>query len=133
MFETEIRDDHSFLSWLIQQIVAVAIPSILALIMAGPITDELDRGYGFPLGTLGKVLWYSVFVCGIGLYLALIVYRLLPRAAVEGRWVWVVPLSFFLLAFIVNALMSSFTHALSTFFYPGPNGEAWWGVAILTY
>jgi hypothetical protein len=59
VFRTEIRDDYSFVSWLTQQIAAVAIPSILALITAGPITDYFDQGFGFPMGIFGEVVWYA--------------------------------------------------------------------------
>ncbi len=133
MFETEIHDDYSFVAWLTQQIASVAIPSILALITGGPIADYFDQGFGFPLGIAGKVIWYAFFVWGIGFYLALLVHRFFPRASKEGRWVWVVPIFFFLLAFIGDAFMSSFQHALSAFFYPGPNGEAWWALMVITY
>jgi hypothetical protein len=133
VFRTEIRDDYSFVSWLTQQTAAVAIPSIVALITAGPITDYFDQGFGFPMDIFGEVVWYTFFVWGNGLYLALLVHRLFPRAATEGCWVWAVPMFFFLLAFVFDALMSSFPDALATFFYPGPNGEAWWGVAVITY
>lgn len=133
MFETDIRDDYSFLSWFTQQLTAVLIPSLLALVVGGPMTDYFDQVSGFPLGMVRKVVWYAFFVWGIGFYLALLVNRLFPNAAQEGRWVWVVPTFMFLIAFSFDASMSTFPHALSVFFYPGPNGEAWWCVAVITY
>ena len=133
MFETEIRDDHSFLAWLAQQIVAIVVPTLLAGFTAGSIAQDIEEGPGYPLGIVGKLIWYAFFVWGGGFYLALLVHRFFPRAAKEGRWVWVVPMFFFLLAFIGDALMSSLPHVLTEFFHPGPNGEAGWALMLITY
>jgi hypothetical protein len=133
VFQTEVRDDYSFVSWLTQQIAAVAIPLALAGITAGTITDYFNQGFGFPMGIFGEVVWYTFFVWGNGLYLALLVHRFFPRAATEGCWVWAVPMFFFLLAFIWDALMSSLPHVLTEFFYPGPNGESGWALMLITY
>jgi hypothetical protein len=40
---------------------------------------------------------------------------------------------FFLLAFIGIALFSSLRRGLSQFFWPGPNGEDWWILMLVTY
>ena len=133
MLETEISEDYSFLAWFAQQVGALLVPSILALLTAGPIANYFEHGRGYPLGVLGETIWYALFVWGIGLYVALLVARLFPSSVITGRWVWPVPTLFFLLFFVRDALFSSFGHALSDLFYPGPNGEAWWGVMIVTY
>jgi hypothetical protein len=131
MFETQIQDS-SFGGWLAQQILAVLVPAVWALATANLPTILVWR-LGYPLGNIAETIWYVVFVWGIGFVLALLVQRLFPRAAATGRWVWPVPTLFFLLWFVGLAVMRSFRYALAAFFYPGPNGEAWWGVAIITY
>jgi hypothetical protein len=113
--------------------MVIVIPTLLAGFTAGTIAQDIEEGSGYPLGIVGKLIWYVFFVWGIGFYLALMVHRFFPRAAKEGRWVWVVPMSFFLLAFIRDALMSSLPHVLTEFFYPGPNGESGWALMLITY
>ena len=128
MFRTEIRDDYSFMGWLVQQFAAIMVPVAWALITV-EFPVNLGQWFGYPVGNIFEVLWYAVFVWGIGFFLALLVYRFSPRAAVEGRWVWVVPMFFFLLAFIGVALLSSLRHALSQFFWPESVSEDWWAFA----
>lgn len=133
MFETELRDDYSFAAWLAQQIAAICVPTLLAGFTAGSIAQDIEAGPGYPLGIVGKVIWYMFFVWGLGFYLALVVHRFFPRSTKEGRWVWIVPLFFVMLAFLGDAMMSSVPHVVTEFFYPGPNGESGWALMLLTY
>ncbi|MBZ5610116.1 MAG: hypothetical protein LAP38_17785 [Acidobacteriia bacterium] len=131
MFKTELSDDFSFMAWLSQQVGAVLVPVIWAMITAD-IPVSLG-GLTYPIGKVAAFIWNAVFVWGIGFPLALVVHRLLPRAASAGRWVWVLPTFFFLLTFIGDSVMSSLGHAFSNLFYTGSNGEGEWATALITY
>jgi hypothetical protein len=67
---------HSFVAWLTQPFLAIVVPMLLAGFTAGSIAQNLAEWPGFPLGIVGEVIWYAIFVWGIGLFLGLIVYRL---------------------------------------------------------
>lgn len=133
IFETEGTDGYSFASWLVQQIAALVLPPIAALFTAGPLAQHIADGPGYPLGPIGKALWYTFFVWGIGFYLGLLAYRLVPRAATTGRWVWVLPVAFFAFAFLSDTFRHSLPYAITEFINPGPNGEAWWALMGITY
>jgi hypothetical protein len=132
MFRTEVTDDFSFTPWLLQQVAALMIPVIWSLITADvPVILEIQLTY--PIGKIGAILWYALFIWGIGLGLALLVSLLSTRASFTGRWVWVLPMFFFLLFFVGESIMTSAEQALSDFFYTGPNGEGAWATALFTY
>jgi hypothetical protein len=133
LFRSEVSDDYSFVTWVAQQVAAVLTPSLVALLTGGSVADYIEKGPGYPLGTIGKVAWYALFVWGIGFYLAMLVHRLFRRAAAVGRWVWILPTFFFLLMFFNDVFKHSLSSAFSEFFNPGPNGEAWWALMIFTY
>jgi len=132
MFDTELTDGYSFPSWLVQQIAAVAVPAIVGLLTSG-LAEHIEERRGYPLSVIANVLWYTFFVWGIGFYLGLLVYRLAPRAATVGRWVWVLPVGFFCFAFLDDTFRHSLGYAITEFFNPGPNGEAWWALMGITY
>ena len=131
MFKTEVQD-VSFGVWLIQQVGVVLVTAAWALVTANMPAD-LELMLGQRLAHIIETIWYVVFVWGVGLLVALLVYRFVPRAAASGCWVWPLPAFFWLLCFAGLAVMRSFQYALASFFSPGPNAEAEWGVAIVTY
>jgi hypothetical protein len=132
MLKTEILDDYSFWAWFSQQIGALVVPSALALFSA-IFAEKIDAELTSPLRILFDIVWYTVFVWGIGFFLGLAAHRFFPRASVTGRWVWIVPMLLFFTAFVSDTLRSSFKDTLSEFFYPGPNGEDWWALMGITY
>ena len=64
--------------------------------------------------------------------LAIGVRRSFPAAGPSGRWIWALPVSLLTLMFVLELRTWSLGYALAEFFYPGPDGEAWWVFFIAT-
>jgi hypothetical protein len=64
---------------------------------------------------------------------ALFVHRIFPGSAATGRLVWVLPTVILAIAFVTQIVTASLGGAISTFVFPGPNGEGWWAVVLMTY
>jgi hypothetical protein len=128
MFETEIDEVGSFLSFALQQ-VAVCIVSVIWALL----TVDILRGLSSPSG--GNVLEALCIVAlsfGPAAICGWLVQQSMPRVAASGRWIWLLP------CLLVLALLSSFPHAmfmhnLAGLLYPEEQGEAWWAVALATY
>ena len=124
MLETDIEDGYSLAAWVAQQILSMLVPMIFIMVVESNI-----KQVHWPLDHFRD----SAMLCGAGFLFAVLVHWLFPRAAVTGRWVWTLPTSLLALAFVGDALTSSFGRAFVEFFYPGPNGEAGWAMALVTY
>ena len=57
--------DYSFFSWLVQQLSALIVPAVWALITAD-IPVSLRAGLPYPLGNIAEVVWYVFLVWGSG-------------------------------------------------------------------
>lgn len=77
------------------------------------------------------VLVWAVTTGAVGVGAALIARRIAPDQECGG-WIWIIPSSFVLLGFVWDSLLFSVHEALSEFFLPEPDGEAWYLVMFLT-
>ena len=129
MFETEIDEGGSFLSFALQQ-VGVCIASLFSALVTAEVPRGLSSSSGGSLAealciiTLGFV---PALLCGV------LVQGNIPRVAASGRWGWLLP-SFLVLALLFSSFPGGrFMHEIEGLLYPEKNGEAWWGVMLLTY
>ena len=129
MFETEIDEGGSFLSFALQQ-VGVCIASVIWAL----ITSEIPRGLSSASG--GNVIEAVCIVTLSFVPAALFgsgVQRSVPRLASSGRRIWLLP-CFLLLVGLLSALHNTmFVSDVSDLFYPSTQGEAWWAVYLFTY
>ena len=129
MFETEIDEGGSFLSFALQQ-VGVCIASLFSALVTAEVPRGLSSASGGNLAealciiTLGFV---PALLCGV------LVQGYMPRVASSGRWVWLLP-SFLVLALLLSSFPDGrFMHEVEGLLYPEKNGEAWWAVYLFTY
>jgi hypothetical protein len=117
-----------FGAWLAQQFLAVAGP--LACIV---VVDAVLSRMSVPVGALERVLFWTI---GAPLgYLGYLVGRAFPGAARSGRWVWILPVAFFVSVLAWSLAEFPLRRALSEVFSPKPPGglvlafvvvPAWW-------
>ncbi len=98
MFETEIDEGGSFLSFALQQ-VGVCIASLFSALVTVEVPAGLSSASGGNLAealciiTLGFV---PALLCGV------LVQGYMPRVASSGRWVWLLP-SFLVLVLLLSS------------------------------
>jgi hypothetical protein len=122
MFEHELRPEPSFGSFVIQQLGAF-IGSVVLSIVVGSTLNEL--------GVAGEIL-APVIAGVISFVIGMMVRGNAPDSAAIGRWVWVPPVCVFLIVFAREWASSSLPPVFAEFFWPGPNGEAWWVLGLFT-
>jgi len=122
MFEG-LEKEPSLGSWTLQLSLASCGP-LLALM----ITEKcVSLGPGGPILTLFQ---YS-FIGVVSVLIASILSAVTPDSVVEGRWVWVLPVVLFLIAFASEALRH--IREVTYMFYVRPGeGEAGWLMVLLT-
>jgi hypothetical protein len=131
MFRTQVDGDPSFVSWLAQQFTAALVPLLWALLARFP--TELRHALGPTLGAVAAVTWNVIAVWTVGFVLGVLVQRGFPRAVRVGRFVWILPTVFFVICFLADCTNRPFPTVFADFFWPGSNGEAWWGVILVTF
>jgi len=124
VFETEIRPQPSLLSFVAQQ-TGVALAGILWGFVFEWIPESLSalpRPRGAVLEACSiLVIWLlPAFALGAAMQ------RDRPETAANGRWIWCLPACLGVLACMKGR--NFFEGAL----YPPHDGEAWWGVLLLT-
>ena len=122
MFE-QLEDRPSFGSWALQLLLAYFGPLVLLMIAWACLSTGEDSP--------GLTLCEYALIAVISSALASVVATIDSRATLEGRWIWIVPLSLFLTA-LASAGCESMRE-VKALFYVGPGeGEAGWVLTLLT-
>ena len=69
------------------------------------------------------VYWGTFVSCIVGFALGLLVKKVLPRIAEDGRLIWVLPSILLTMVFCSELFRKDLAHALKEFFFPGGEGE----------
>jgi hypothetical protein len=121
MFE-QLETGFSYGSTVFQIIVAYIAAYVTAL--------SIGSAYGGPDSPALAVLTYSGLTFAAAA-LSFAISLISPSSSREGRWIWVVPMTFELL--FVTLLAADEPSHLLTVIYVGPeNGEDGWGMFLLT-
>src|SRR5665213_1209299 len=129
MFETEIDEGGSFLSFAVQQ-VGVCIASLFSALVTVEVPAGLSSASG---GNIAEALCIITLGFVPALLCGLLVQGFRTRIASAGRWVWLLP-CFLVLASLLSSLPDGrFMQEIAGLLYPEKNGEAWWAVMLLTY
>ena len=119
----KIERDPSFVSWMLQLVIAYSAPTI-ALMVTWP---------NLPDTTFNQILEY-LFVLGAATALALLISTVAKDSPAEGILVCIIPAALELTATawgLFSEGLAPTVHAL--FFSPGPGqGEGSWGVVLIT-
>jgi hypothetical protein len=125
MFE-ELERDYSYLSWILQSLLAFFGPIILLMILA-----SLLEPYGDTPTSL--VLEY-LFIAFAGFALALALAAIARSSPSEGRFVSVVPVSLVLLICVRQAASFGIRSLIPFFYVAGPgSAEEGWVLMLLTF
>jgi hypothetical protein len=130
MFTTEIRHP-AFFQWLVQQF-AVPIMSLVWLWLVSLARQTVGKALSDPFREIVEVI-YIFAALGFGVTTGFIIHRYFPEAAKTGRWIWIPPMSVFLTACVHDLTRFPPLDVFREFFWPGPEGEAWWAAMLLTY
>jgi hypothetical protein len=125
MFD-KIERDRSFVSWVIQLLIAYSVPVITLAITLSYLPDTPDT-------VLNQLIEY-LFVAGVASALALLVSAIATDSFAEGVLIWIVPAGLEFIAVVWGLSSDGLVSTLhGLFLVPGPGqGEGSWGVVILT-
>jgi hypothetical protein len=129
LFTTHVRNEPSFVAYLLQQI-GVPLFSLLLLLTLVSGAESL-----FQSKATGRIIEAIVGIAvavSIGFLGGAAVGRIVPSARSSGRWVWVVPALALLWAFFHDAFRTSPKDSFRELFFASQNGEAWWAFVLLT-
>jgi len=106
MFQTEVENEPSFWSYLLQQLAVPLVPWLLALLVLSRLTTD-DA-------------WLLDFImsAAIGFWCGYLFGRTLPGAIPMGQLVWTLPSFFFLLGLCLNGIEQGFSRNMQDFFSP---------------
>ena len=122
MFDNELKPEPSFVAFVVQQFGAFFGPLMLTIPLG-----TLLAGFDIAGDILTPVLPGLIsFAIGIG------AQQISPNWAAIGRWVWILPACLFVIAFGSDWASHSWRFVIAEFFWPGPNGEDWWVLMLLT-
>jgi hypothetical protein len=114
MFEHELKPEPYFVSFVIQQLGAFVGSVVLSVVIGSTLSG---------LGVAGEIL--APLIAGIISFVIGMMFRgASPDRAAIGRWIWILPVCVFLIAFAREWASSSLPLVFAEFFWPGPNGEA---------
>ena len=120
MFETEIDEGGSFLSFALQQ-VGVYIASVIWALITGEIPRAMS---GASTGNAIEALFIFTLSFVPATLFGSLVQGSVPRVASSGRWVWLLP-SFLALALLLSSFPSGrFMREIEGLLYPEHQGEA---------
>jgi hypothetical protein len=110
----------SIKSFIAQQSLAFWAPLLFAVVVAKIMGDQSSGD-----DNSGNIWPWYVFFCACGCVLAYLVSHLFPNRGRDGRWVWVLPTCWFVLAFATELPLKRTTHSLletlRKFFHPTRN------------
>jgi hypothetical protein len=129
MFQTEIDEGGSFVSFALQQVAACILSVVWALLTTEIPWDLSSPGGGNALEALSVI----ALSFGPAAMFGWAIQQSMPRVAASGRWIWLLPCLFGLALLLSSLHRASFMRELSGLFYPEAQGEAWWAVMLFTY
>lgn len=111
----------SFFPWLVQQIF-VPLFVFLCLGATSAIPQSFSPGV-FPPPRLAEDIWEMIVAWAAGFLLAVLVNRLLPRFATNGRFIWVLPSALLIMLICDSLYVEDVRQVLTEFFYPVNKNE----------
>ena len=128
-FITETQRGPGLVAYIVQQ-VGVPLGSIVLLLLV-PAFRWSFVGSGIT-GQIMEVTRGMIIASAVGLIGGLMVRRVAQGFRTTGRWIWVLPVFLYVLAFLQDSFTFSVKTALRESFLPGPDGEQWWTFYFFT-